>query len=206
MPETTSSKSRWCKEVDNLLLSRGYRELHSLPESIRRTLKDPGLSHRPPSGPEPPPRAGHKHALETFNLLALFLTLAAVFGWLNQRYVRLPATIGLMIISMVFSLVLVALGWAGVAETEFFISLVATLDFDETLLKGMLGALLFAGALHVNLDDLMGQKWAISLLATVGVLTSTLLVGSGAWLLFGWLGHGCSPHLRPPLWSPRLPY
>jgi len=126
--------------------------------------------------------------LDTFNLLALFITLAAVFGWLNQRFIRLPATIGLMVISMVFSLALVVLGWAGVAETEVFTSLVATLDFDETLLKGMLGALLFAGALHINLDDLLGQKWVISLLATVAVLVSTLLVGSGAWLLFGWLG------------------
>jgi CPA1 family monovalent cation:H+ antiporter len=126
--------------------------------------------------------------LDTFNLLALFITLAAVFGWVNLRYVRLPATIGLMVISLLFSLVLVVLGRAGVADTDWFTGLVATLDFDETLLKGMLGALLFAGALHIDINDLLNQKWVISLLATVGVLTSTLLVGSGAWLLFGWLG------------------
>jgi CPA1 family monovalent cation:H+ antiporter len=126
--------------------------------------------------------------VETFNLLALFITLAAVFGWLNTRYIRLPATIGLMVISLVFSLGLVLLGRAGVADTAWFTRLVATLDFDDTLLKGMLGALLFAGALHIDINDLFGQKWVISLLATVGVLCSTFLVGSGAWLLFGWLG------------------
>jgi CPA1 family monovalent cation:H+ antiporter len=126
--------------------------------------------------------------LDTFNLLALFITLAAVFGWFNLRYVRLPTTIGLMVISLLFSLALVVLGRAGVADTEWFTGLVATLDFDETLLKGMLGALLFAGALHIDINDLLRQKWVISLLATVGVLTSTFLVGSGAWFLFGWLG------------------
>lgn len=126
--------------------------------------------------------------MDTFNLLALLITLAAVFGWLNHRYVRLPATIGLMIISMVFSLALVVLGKAGVTGTEAMARSLGEVDFDAALLNGMLGALLFAGALHININDLREQKWVISLLATLGVLTSTALVGTGAWLIFRWIG------------------
>jgi CPA1 family monovalent cation:H+ antiporter len=124
----------------------------------------------------------------TFDLLALLITLTAVFGWVNHRFVRLPATIGLMIISMAFSLALVALGKAGVVGTDLLARLLGQVDFGEALLHGMLGALLFAGALHININDLRENKWVISLLATLGVIASTALVGTGAWLIFREVG------------------
>ena len=126
--------------------------------------------------------------MTTFDLLAFLISLAAVLGWVNHRFLKLPATIGLMVLSMVFSLALVALGKAGVADLSFLITALEGVDFDEALLNGMLGALLFAGALHININDLRDNKWVISLLASVGVLCSTLLVGAGAWVLFGWVG------------------
>jgi CPA1 family monovalent cation:H+ antiporter len=126
--------------------------------------------------------------MATFDLIAILITLAAVLGWVNHRVLRLPPTIGLMVLSMVFSLALVALGKTGVADLGFLVEALEGVDFDEALLNGMLGALLFAGALHVKIDDLRDNKWVISLLATVGVLLSTFLVGGGAWLLFRWLG------------------
>jgi len=126
--------------------------------------------------------------MSTFDLLAVLITLAAVFGWVNHRFVRLPATIGLMVLSMVFSLALVGVGKAGIADMDFLIGSLEDVDFDEALLNGMLGALLFAGALHIKINDLKDKKWIISLLASLGVLVSTLLVGSGAWLLFGVVG------------------
>ena len=126
--------------------------------------------------------------MDTFNLLAFLITLAAVFGWVNHRYVRLPGTIGLMVISMAFSLALVALGKAGVAGTGTVTRIMEGVDFDRALLHGMLGALLFAGALHININDLREQKWVIASLATIGILISTVLVGTGAWLLFGFMG------------------
>jgi CPA1 family monovalent cation:H+ antiporter len=61
-------------------------------------------------------------------------------------------------------------------------------DFDATLLNGMLGFLLFAGALHVDMGRLWAKKWPVALLATVGVMTSTALVGVMTWCLFGVLG------------------
>jgi CPA1 family monovalent cation:H+ antiporter len=126
--------------------------------------------------------------MTAFELLALLITLSAVFGWVNHKVLRLPATIGIMVLSLVFSLLLVGLGKAGVADFGFLIAALEKVDFDDALLKGMLGALLFAGALHIKIDDLRQNKWVISLLASVGVLLSTILVGGGAWLLFRMLG------------------
>lgn len=123
-----------------------------------------------------------------FNLLALLVTLAAVFAWVNHRYLRLPNAIGLMVITMVFSLGLVTLGRLGIVDQEPFLELIQSVDLGETLLNGMLGALLFAGALHVNLDDLARQKLVIGALATLGILISTFLVGWLSFWGFGALG------------------
>ncbi len=125
--------------------------------------------------------------MEVFNVLAALTALAAVFSWLNHRFLKLPTTIGLLVISMVFSLGMVLIGAAGVTF-QGLRDLLLTMDFDEALLHGMLGALLFAGALHVNLDDLLEQKWVILLLATAGVFTSTFLVGGATYWLLGALG------------------
>ena len=125
-----------------------------------------------------------------FEMIAAIVTLAGVFGWLNYRFLRLPPTIGLMIIAMVFSLGLVGLAQTGIGWIDPFKAFVREVDFDAALLHGMLGALLFAGALHVNIDDLAEQKGVVGVLATVGILVSTALVGAGSWYLFGWLGVG----------------
>jgi len=131
--------------------------------------------------------------MRTFDLIAVLVSLAAVFGWLNHRFFRLPATIGLMVLSMVFSLGLVALGKAGLGNPGALVSVLEGVDFNEALLNGMLGALLFAGALHLDINDLREQKWVIFLLATAGVLLSTGMVGLGAWAIFHWVGLSVSP-------------
>lgn len=126
--------------------------------------------------------------MSTFEMLAVLTTMAALFSWVNHRYVRLPTTIGLMTMSLGLSLALVALGRSGAVPLEPVLAFVQAIDFDDALLNGMLGALLFAGSLHLNLDDILGQKGIIATLATLGVLVSTALVGGLAWLVFGWLG------------------
>lgn len=103
-------------------------------------------------------------------------TLTALFGWFNYRSVRLPNTIGVMVISLAFSLALVVFGRFGNGIEEPMRQLLVAVDFDEVLLHGMLGALLFAGALHIDLGDLSEQKWVIGILATCGVLVSTVVV------------------------------
>ena len=120
-----------------------------------------------------------------FNTIAILITVAALFSYLNQRFIHLPTTIGLMIIALGLSVALVligALGWPALRlDAEAFLR---GIDFHATLMQGMLSFLLFAGALHVNLSDLRQQKWIIALLATLSVVISTVLIGAFTyWLL-----------------------
>lgn len=124
-----------------------------------------------------------------FDIIAILITFSAIFAYLNERYIGLPRTIGLMAMSLAFSLGLMALGKLGFFSlTEYATEMLGKLDFYTTLMHGMLGFLLFAGALHVNFDDLLHEKFIIFLLATVGVLMSTIVVGGLAWLTLSLLG------------------
>jgi CPA1 family monovalent cation:H+ antiporter len=123
------------------------------------------------------------------DIAAALVTLTAFLAWLNHRFVRLPSTIGVMGIALLLSLGLVGLGrlgFAGLAEQAE--RLVASVDFTTVLMQGMLSLLLFAGALHVDLADLLSRRHAIGVLATVGVLVSTAIVGLTAWLVLDLVG------------------
>ena len=127
--------------------------------------------------------------MDIFDTAAILVTLAALFSYLNYRFLSIPTTIGIMLISLVMSLALLVLNALGLGALEQQAErLVRGVDFYDTLMEGMLSFLLFAGALHVNLDDLRKQKWVITLLATFGMLASTFLVGGLAWLIFSGLG------------------
>lgn len=128
--------------------------------------------------------------MNLFNIIAILLTLSAAFGYLNHRFIRLPKTIGAMLISMTVSLGVVLLGHysnLGSEVAQQWQELVHSISFDKTLLVGMLGFLLFAGALPVDIEDLLRQKWEITLLATVGTALSTILIGSAAFVMAGLL-------------------
>ncbi len=121
--------------------------------------------------------------MSLFEIVAILITLAALFSYVNHRVLRLPTTIGLMAMALVLSLALIWAGKYSPAVTQLAYDLLGAIDFNQTLMHGMLGFLLFAGALHINLDDLKERSWEIALLATVGVLVSTFLVGGLAWLI-----------------------
>lgn len=119
-----------------------------------------------------------------FDILAILVTIAALFSYLNERYIRLPRTIGLMAMSLVFSLGMMVLGKMELFPlTEYAADMLDSLSFYDTLMHGMLGFLLFAGALHVNFDDLLNQKSIIFLLATLGVVVSTVVIGGFTWIM-----------------------
>ena len=127
--------------------------------------------------------------MDFFDVSAILVVLAAAFSYLNHRYLKLPGTIGLMALALGFSLLILAVGSFAPPVRELALSVLGQIDFDEALLNGMLGLLLFAGALHVDLGDLSEQKGVVAVLSTIGVLTSTALVGGLAWLLLdGLLG------------------
>ncbi|MEE8379020.1 MAG: sodium:proton antiporter [Gammaproteobacteria bacterium] len=127
--------------------------------------------------------------MSALNLASILITISAIFSFINYRYIKLPTTIGLMLIALVFSLLLLLAGKLGFADFEQQAEhLLASVDFNQTLMQGMLSFLLFAGALHINLNDLAKQKWVISSLATVGILTSTFIVGGASYFLLNQLG------------------
>jgi len=107
----------------------------------------------------------------------IVITLAAIFAYANERWLQFPETIGLMVVAMILSLVLVLVGTLNPSMMRIAQEFMEQIDFNDTLMHGMLGFLLFAGALHVKLDDLAEQKWVVTITATLGVIGSTLLVG-----------------------------
>ena len=128
--------------------------------------------------------------MNPYDTAAILLSLAAAFGYLNYRFIKLPTAIGIMLLSLLFSLALIGYGLFNPKTVEWAKSFVAQVQFDRTLLNVMLSYLLFAGALHVNLGDLVQQRRVIAILATVGVCVSTFLVGTATYFLLGWFGVG----------------
>jgi len=128
--------------------------------------------------------------METINAIAILITFAACFAYINHRFIRIPMSIGLMLMSLGVSAGLILLDRFGLPARIYADQLVKSIDFNKVLMEGMLGLLLFAGALHVNINDLTEQKLEIGLFASLGVLTSTILVGMTAYLLSLWVGAG----------------
>ncbi|MGW8192868.1 MAG: cation:proton antiporter [Desulforhopalus sp.] len=126
--------------------------------------------------------------MHLFELTAILLALTAVFSYLNYRFLHMPTTIGVMFISLALSLCFVTLRWLGMDVGESNVSaMLQAIDFNETLLHGMLGFLLFAGAMQIDFSDLSDQKWAIAIMATVGVMVSTFIVGGLTWIVLDFL-------------------
>ena len=124
-----------------------------------------------------------------FEIASVLMVLTALFSYVNYRTIGLPTTIGVMVISMLVSLGIAGMGMLGLGEVQRqSAEILRGIDFNKTLLHGMLSFLLFAGALHIKLEELSGQKWLVTLLATAGVMASTFLVGGLSWLLLEVLG------------------
>lgn len=120
--------------------------------------------------------------IEFLRLIAGIITLAALLAYCNVRFLKLPSAIGLMALSLVLSLVVLLAGSA-LPVTGYLTSLISQLNFADFLLDFMLGFLLFAGALHTDVAKLRRSRGPIITFATVGILLSTLIVGTAVYLL-----------------------
>jgi CPA1 family monovalent cation:H+ antiporter len=121
-----------------------------------------------------------------FDIAAVLIAIAAVCGYVNRRVLRLPATSGTLVVALASSLLVVAADAAvpALRLRDTVATFLSSVDFTDALLRGMLCFLLFAGALHLDLEGLLDNKWTISMLATAGVVLSTALVGLLAWWAF----------------------
>ena len=117
-----------------------------------------------------------------FDIITVLIVLTALFGYVNYRTIKLPTTIGVMSISLLVSLGIVAMGAFGSNSPQHQAEhIISNIDFNKALLHGMLAFLLFAGALHIKFADLTRQKGVIITLSTVGVIVSTFIVGGLTW-------------------------
>jgi CPA1 family monovalent cation:H+ antiporter len=114
--------------------------------------------------------------MDILAIITLLIVLSALFGYLNVRFLKLPETIGLMIIAIVFTLGIIGLGYFFPALAKEAEEVISQIDFKRALLDIMLSFLLFAGALHTDFRSLRSQRGPIAVFATVGVLLSTFLV------------------------------
>ena len=118
-------------------------------------------------------------------IASLLIVLSGLFGAVNYLFFKLPSTIGILVVSLIASVAVLGIDmiWPGLGMAEAVRTEVTGIDFSDALLEGMLGLLLFAGALHVKLSDLR-QQWAVVfLMATLGVGLSTIIAGVG----FSWI-------------------
>lgn len=117
------------------------------------------------------------------------MVMTALFSYINYRLLHMPTTIGVMFIALAVSLGIVSLGALGVDIGQHHVAKILDgIDFNQALLHSMLSFLLFAGAMHIKLEDLTDQKWAITMLATAGVVASTFIVGGITWVTLNTLG------------------
>lgn len=135
--------------------------------------------------------------LTPFNAAAVLIVVAAVLGYVNFRFLRLPSSIGLTVMGALASLLVVALDemLPSSSVSRDLADFIAGIDFHATLMDGMLSFLLFAGALHVSWQQLNRGRWAILVLSTVGVILSTVIVGTGFLLLTSVMGYAI-----PAIW------
>ncbi len=126
--------------------------------------------------------------MNIYTIATTLIVLSALLGYLNVKFLKLPITIGLMVLTLLFTLLVVGISAFDdrllIQEKE----LISQIDFKTVLLDIMLSFLLFAGALHTNFEQLKVQRWPILVFATLGVLVSTFLVGGITYYLFQFLG------------------
>ena len=126
--------------------------------------------------------------MDAYLIATTLIFLAAIFGYINVRFLKLPNTIGLMIITIVFTLGVLAFSYLDTTLLNFEKEMISKLDFRELLLEEMLSFLLFAGALHTNFNQLKIQRWPILMFSTLGVLLSTFLVGISMYFILQFVG------------------
>jgi CPA1 family monovalent cation:H+ antiporter len=123
--------------------------------------------------------------MDVLDLIALLVFLAAVFTFINIHYIKLPGTIGLMMQALVMSLIIVGIGFVFPPIRQLAESIMLEFDFSTVLLNIMLSFLLYAGALHVDIDKLKEEALSVFVLAIIGTLLSTFIIGTSIYYFLG---------------------
>lgn len=126
--------------------------------------------------------------MEFFHLFSIVVVLCAAFAYLNFRFLKLPSTIGLMLISLVFSVMILLSGHVYPSVVNIVEEKLKTINFSDLLLESMLSFMLFAGAIHIKYEDLKSEKFSVMLFSTVSVVISTIAMGLVTFYLLSLFG------------------
>ena len=126
--------------------------------------------------------------MQVYNLITVIIVLTAVFGYINAKFIKLPGTIGTMILSIVASLCVIGIGLFSPNFFQKTIDIIKTVDFHTALMRVMLSFLLFAGAIHIDINMLKKESISIIIFSTIGVLLSTFIVGGLLYVVSQWFG------------------
>ncbi|MBK7966227.1 MAG: sodium:proton antiporter [Bacteroidetes bacterium] len=126
--------------------------------------------------------------MNLFHLLSVLIVLSAGFAYINFRYLKLPTAIGLMLVSMLFSFMILLFGKFVPSFTAAVTGQISNIDFSDLLLEGMLSFMLFAGAIHIKYEDLKSERLSILLYSTISVLLSTFIIGYASFYLLNYFG------------------
>ena len=125
------------------------------------------------------------------DLIAIVLVITALLSFINARFLKLVPGIGMMLISLLMSLLFLLVNALGLLPQSFVIelqSLIAGIDFNHLVINGMLGVLLFAAAIHIEIEDLLKQKYIIFSMATVGLVISIFITSVSIYYFSGFIG------------------
>ncbi|WP_374163703.1 cation:proton antiporter [Arcticibacter sp. MXS-1] len=122
--------------------------------------------------------------MSSYEVISAIILLAAVFAYINFRFIKCPGTIGIMALSLIFSVVIAFSGSFFPLFSSYVVSAVSSVNFQKVLMEIMLSFLLFAGAMHINLTELKKVRLSVITMASVGILISTALIGLFTFLLF----------------------
>ena len=125
--------------------------------------------------------------MDVFFVITILVVLSAIFGYINVRFLKLPNTIGLMTITILFTLVVFVISYFDDTLLESEKHFIMQINFETVLLDVMLSFLLFAGALHTSFQQLKVQRKPILVFATLGTLLSTFIVGVFVYYLLRFL-------------------
>lgn len=126
--------------------------------------------------------------MDAYNIVAIIVVVTALFSFINAKLLKLPGTIGIMLISVIASLLIIV---SDFFDANIFTSVkefIGSIDFTTVLLKEMLSFLLFAGAIHININSLKKERAAILVFSTFGVFISTFIIGYLFFLVSSWFG------------------
>lgn len=124
--------------------------------------------------------------MEIFHLFSILITVSALFAYINFRYLKLPNSIGLMLVSLVFSLFVLVWGSFFPSIKTLISEQLKQISFSELLLEVMLSFMLFAGAIHIKIKDLKSEKLSIILFSTISVIISTFIIGFAAFYILNY--------------------